>query len=71
MNLLSWNCRGFGNPRTVHELHLLVKEKIPNVVFLMETKFRREKVEWIRNKIKFDCTFVVDCIGRSGGIAIL
>ncbi|XP_042969022.1 uncharacterized protein LOC122301695 [Carya illinoinensis] len=45
MKHLAWNCRGLGNPRTVRELHLLVKEKSPGIIFLNETKCRRERIE--------------------------
>ncbi|XP_041000807.1 uncharacterized protein LOC121246650 [Juglans microcarpa x Juglans regia] len=69
--LLSWNCRGLGNARTVCELHLLVKKKGPKIIFLLETKCMREKVEGIRNKLGFECSFVVDSIRKSGGLAML
>ncbi|XP_042944729.1 uncharacterized protein LOC122278616 [Carya illinoinensis] len=71
MNWLCWNCRGLGNPRTVLELHLWVKVKVPNFVFLMETKCSREKVELVRNLLGFDCSFTVDCRGLSGGLVFL
>ncbi|KAG6721378.1 hypothetical protein I3842_03G109300 [Carya illinoinensis] len=71
MNLLNWNCREFRNSRKVCELHLLVKKKFPKVVFLLETKCRRNKVEFIHNKLNFEHSFVVDCIGRGGGIAMM
>ncbi|KAG6683712.1 hypothetical protein I3842_12G027600 [Carya illinoinensis] len=71
MIILSWNCRGLGNPRTVRELHLLVKEKGPRIVFLSETKCRRDRVEGVRNKVGFDESFVVDSVGRSGGLAMV
>jgi hypothetical protein len=35
MSLLSWNCRGLGNPQTVRDLRQMVKEKRPKVVFIM------------------------------------
>ncbi|XP_041027305.1 uncharacterized protein LOC121267465 [Juglans microcarpa x Juglans regia] len=70
MKHLAWNYRGLGNPRTVRELHLMVKEKCPNVVFLSETKCRRKRIELTRDKLSFDHCFSVDSIGRSGGIAI-
>ncbi|XP_040987704.1 uncharacterized protein LOC121235426 [Juglans microcarpa x Juglans regia] len=38
MKTLSWNCRGLGNRWTVQDLCHLVEDKLPNVVFLMETK---------------------------------
>ncbi|KAJ0111527.1 hypothetical protein Patl1_02330 [Pistacia atlantica] len=71
MICFSWNCRGLGNPRTVHELHHWVKIKCPDFVFLIETKCNRNKLEIIRNKIEFSCSFVVDSRGASGGIAML
>ena len=37
MNLLVWNCRGLGNPRTVRELGDYIRAKDPAVVFLAET----------------------------------
>jgi exonuclease III len=70
MNLMSWNCRGLGNPRTVQELCRLVKQKRPAMVYLMETKLRSSKMEMIRYKLGFNNMFVVDCVGRSGGMAL-
>ena len=70
MNLLSWNCRVLGNPGAVRDICQLTKEKKPNILFLMETKCRRQKMEHIRVKMGFDYMFVVDPIGRSGGLAL-
>jgi hypothetical protein len=53
MKILSWNCRGLGNPQTIQELCRLVKEKKPEVVFLMETKLNNKKLEPIRVKLGF------------------
>lgn len=71
MNLICWNYQGFGNSRTICELHLLVKEKVPGVVFLIETKYNRNKVEGIHDRLGFDHSFVVDNVSRSGGLAAL
>jgi exonuclease III len=71
MIALSWNCRGLGNPQTVHELRRMVNEKKPNLVFLMETKLRQKKMEIVRIKLGFHNMFVVDCVGKSGGLALL
>jgi hypothetical protein len=49
----------------------MVKEKHPWMVFLMETKLQKEKMELIRHKLGFSFMFVLDCIGRSGGLAPL
>jgi hypothetical protein len=71
MNLLSWNCRGLGNPQAVRDLCQLTKEKKPTILFLMETKCHRNKMEFVRVKLGFECLFVVDSVGRSGGLALL
>ncbi|KAF5468931.1 hypothetical protein F2P56_013039 [Juglans regia] len=71
MSCLSWNCQGLGNPWTVRELHLLVKNNVPNFVFLMETKCRRNKVERIKKLLNMENSFIADCKGLSGGLAFL
>jgi len=71
MIVLSWNCRGLGNPRAVRSLCFLVKEKRPDLVFLMETKLNKKRDESIRCKLGFDQCFVVECIGKSGGLMLL
>ncbi|XP_042939392.1 uncharacterized protein LOC122274417 [Carya illinoinensis] len=71
MSCLSWNCRGLGNPRTVNKLHLMVQNKSPKFVFLMETKSNRTKVEAVKRRLQFDNSFVVNSRGTSGGLAFL
>jgi hypothetical protein len=56
---------------TVRDLCLMVKEKRPKVVFLIETKCRSAKMERVRVRIGFEGLFVVDPIGKSGGLALL
>jgi hypothetical protein len=70
MIVLSWNCQGLGNPRRVRDLCRLVKEKHPNLVFVMETKLQARRMEFIRIKTGYCSMFVVDSIGRSGGLAL-
>jgi hypothetical protein len=41
------------------------------MVFLMETKLRKTKVELVRHKLGFPNLFVVDCVGKSSGLALL
>ena len=57
MSIISWNCCGLGSPRTVQELVDLVSIKKPKIVFLMEVKVGRNKVESMKNKINFDGLF--------------
>jgi exonuclease III len=70
MSLLSWNCQGLGNPGAVRDLCQLMKEKKPKILFLMETKCRKDRMEVLRVKIGFEGMFVVDPVGRSGGLAL-
>jgi exonuclease III len=71
MSILSWNCQGLGNHRAVRDLHQMMKEKRPVLVFLMETKLCNKKAEFLQIKLHFDYMFVVDCVGRSGGLILL
>jgi hypothetical protein len=48
----------------------MVKENKPNILFLMETKCRKEKLEVIRVKLGFAGLFVVDSVGISGGLVV-
>lgn len=41
------------------------------MVFLMETILRRNKMERIRSRLGFPNMLVVDCVGKSGGLALL
>jgi hypothetical protein len=71
MNLMSWKCRGLGNPQAVRELYRLVKEKHPKLVFLIETRLQANKMTQIKCKLGSKNVFVVDCVGKSGGLALL
>ncbi|XP_042974753.1 uncharacterized protein LOC122306392 [Carya illinoinensis] len=71
MSIISWNCRRLGNPRTVRILNRLVKDKCPNLVFLMETKCSKARIETVRRCIKFNSCLVVDSKGSSEGLAMI
>jgi hypothetical protein len=49
----------------------MVKEKQPNFVFLIETLCPKQHMEWICIKLGLASCFVVEPIGRSGGLALL
>jgi hypothetical protein len=49
----------------------MVREKKPDVVFLVETKQQTHKLEFLKNKLGFDNQFAVDCKGKSGGLMLL
>jgi exonuclease III len=71
MSLISWNCRGLGNPRTVRDLDQMVKEKKPSFLFLMETISDKRRMERLRVKLGFAGLFAIDPVWRSGGLALL
>ena len=49
----------------------LVQERRPFFIFLCETLSKREKVEWVREKLGYVGLHVVECDGHSGGLALL
>jgi exonuclease III len=71
MSLLSWNCQGLGDLRTVWELCRMVKEKKPNIVFLIKTKLRTDNMERVQVQFDFEYMFVVDSVGKSSSLALL
>ncbi|XP_031095115.1 uncharacterized protein LOC115999403 [Ipomoea triloba] len=71
MSLLTWNCRGLGNPTAVRVLADLIRTKRPSLVFLMETFLVRGKMEPIRRQLGFPNMLVVDAQGHRGGLALL
>ncbi|XP_042954578.1 uncharacterized protein LOC122290989 [Carya illinoinensis] len=71
MKIISWNYRGLGNPRTVQILRLLVKEKLPDVVFIMETKLNYVRSNRIAKSLNFEGCCVSEAVGRSGGLILM
>lgn len=71
MNFLSWNCRGLGNSRAVRVLRDVVKTRKPDFLFLSETLVRSDKIKTLCSSLGFVHSFAVDCIGRSGGLAVM
>ena len=71
MIIISWNCRGLGNPRSVRELGDLIHSHHPDIIFLCETLIHADKIEEIRRPFNFEACFCVDCMGRGGGLALL
>lgn len=70
MKILSWNIRGLGASNNSRPLLFLIKEKKPNVVFVMETKLIAGKVEKLKRKLSLDGCFVVNPIGKGAGLAL-
>jgi exonuclease III len=70
MSLLSLNCRGLRNPRTVYELHNFVKREDPAVVFLMETRLEAKNMDWLRVRLAMKGAFAVDRHGTKGWFGV-
>ena len=71
MIALGWNCRGLGNLRTVRVLGKLVQRWNPKIIFLSETKVKKNAMEKIMEKINFVNGLIVPRKGRGGGLAML
>ncbi|XP_030487638.2 uncharacterized protein LOC115704575 [Cannabis sativa] len=71
MSILSWNCRGLGNPRALQFLKDIVIQKRPKFIFLCETLSKKDVLERLRVRLGFEGLLAVDVVGRSGGIALL
>ncbi|KAK6160666.1 hypothetical protein DH2020_004047 [Rehmannia glutinosa] len=70
MNIISWNCRGLGNPHTIQELRELVRKKSPHLIFLCEMKSNFAVIEKLKLELGFFGVAVASS-GRSGGLALL
>lgn len=70
MNILSWNCRGLGRDSTVGELRWLVKQYLPSLLCLSETKMRDDTVKGFMWSLGYNACLAVSSQGRSGGLAL-
>ena len=68
--MLCWNCWGFGNRQTVHELGILVWEQDPTIVFLAETWLDEARLIGIHDSLQFGYYHGVSKITHGGGLAL-
>lgn len=66
--MISWNCQGLGSSLTIQTLKELIREHKPTIIFLMETKNSKNKLETLRTRIGMDNCEYVDPIGHSSGL---
>ena len=71
MKIFNLNYRELGNPKTVSELHTIVRKENPNIVFLMETRLDSLNLEFLRVRMGMFGCFGVDRHGLGGGLALL
>jgi exonuclease III len=70
MNLLAWNCRGLGLPRTVQELVQLIRTYRPKILFICETKLGDKKIKELRWRVGLRKCITQSGKGKGGGIAL-
>jgi exonuclease III len=75
MKLISWNCQGMGNPRTVRAFKKLISNHQPDLCFLMETKLMNNQYHFLNSFKDTYSAHIVNCSvsggGRAGGLAII
>ncbi|KAL5542373.1 hypothetical protein UlMin_010083 [Ulmus minor] len=71
MSCIIWNARGLGNPKAIHNLHRLVADEDPSLLFLCETKLVSGQCRNLKYTLGFEGCFVQDCLGRQGGLMLL
>ena len=71
MKLLSWNCQGLVNPWTGRSLHNIVKEQVPNVCFLMETRLDREGFDRLYGELPYPHKIIVKKLDTGGRLALI
>ncbi|KAA3460834.1 BEACH domain-containing lvsC [Gossypium australe] len=70
MKILSWNIRGLGNPQAVRRLRHSLKLHNPQVVFFMETKINKFKMEKVRQSCGYQFGIDVESSGSRGGLSL-
>ena len=71
MSLISWNCWGLGNLRSIKALEKVVSNEDPIIVFLMETKSNREWMGMVKDKCNMKHGLIIPSEGKSGGLTML
>jgi hypothetical protein len=61
---------GLGNSATIQELRNVVKQEKPSLLYVMEMKISKERVENLKSTLGFAGCFAVASEGMSGGIAL-
>ena len=70
MTTLSWNCRGLRSNSIVRRLEEMIREHLPDFMFLLETKNSSDHVKKFQSSLGYDHFFLVDPVGLSGGLAL-
>lgn len=71
MKILSWNCQGVGNTPIVRHLREIRGRYFPDIIFLCETKNRRNNLENLVEEMGYFDMHSVEPKGKSGGLVIM
>ena len=71
IRLLNWNCPGLRNPWIGRSLRKIVREQVPTVCFLMETRLDKEGFEKLYSSLLFQNKIIVKQLDSGGGLALL
>jgi exonuclease III len=75
MKIISWNCQGLGNPKTVRALRKLISTHQPDLLFLMETKLLENQYHFLNFYKDTYSAHTINCSisggGRAGGLAAI
>ena len=66
-----WNCRGARGPLAVPQLKEIINLYSPNLIFLCETKNQKKVMEKFRKRINYEKCFVIDALGKAGGLTLM
>ncbi|MCH90208.1 hypothetical protein A2U01_0011119 [Trifolium medium] len=67
MRILSWNCQGIGNPRTVRAFKKLIANHHPDLIFLMETKLLDNQYHFLNSYKYTYSAHTINCSMTGGG----
>lgn len=71
MITICWNCQGLGIDLTVRRLKEIQRRYLPDMICLLKTKQRDEKIKEITSDLGYSNFVTVPPHGMSGGIAVL
>lgn len=70
MILLSWNCSGLARASAIRTLRALIRDIVPDIIFLSETKIPSSKISDLLKSLGF---YNIDCVdprGKKGGLVV-
>ncbi|KAA3486777.1 reverse transcriptase [Gossypium australe] len=67
---ISWNVRGLGSSRATRRLRYFLKQHNPHIVFLMETKIDKQRMEKVRRSCGFLNGIDIEAEGSRGGLCL-